>query len=209
MKAKTITNTDHKNDLPQRSIYEELLFIQKTLSVPKAQYNSFGQYKFRSCEDILEAVKKITSLPIIIRDEIVQIGDRFYVKSIASIMNLSGETMDCCAFARESESKKGMDVSQVTCAASSYARKYALCGLFAIDDTKDPDHLEGSENIQMLSSEQIETLHGMISSADLSITKFCRSFNIEAVSELPETKYKAAMDRLNKRIDAKLNRGVE
>lgn len=203
MKVKTTTDSDTQ---PKRSICEELLFIQKNLSVPKGQYNSFGQYKFRSCEDILEAVKKITNLPIVISDEIIQISDRFYVKADASIMNLNGATISCCAFAREAELKKGMDVAQVTGSASSYARKYALCALFAIDDTKDSDHTEGSEVVQTISPEQITALSDMINAADLSTTKFCRSFDVPTVNDLPENKYQAALERLSRRIDAQLNK---
>lgn len=123
------------------AIYEKLSEIQTKLKAPKGQYNSFGKYKYRSCEDILEAVKPLLGeqkLHIIISDEIVSVGNRFYVKATATISD--GEnSISTSAYAREEESKKGMDGSQVTGAASSYARKYALNGLLAIDDTKDSD----------------------------------------------------------------------
>ena len=121
---------------------KELLTIQSKLNAPKGQYNSFGKYKYRSCEDILAAVKPLlaeTKCTLNLSDEMVLVGDRIYVKAIATLTNCDGEEKSTTAFAREEEEKKGMDASQVTGAASSYARKYALNGLFAIDDTKDSD----------------------------------------------------------------------
>lgn len=121
--------------------YEKLGAIQADLKAPKGQKNSFGGYRYRSCEDILEAVKpllKREGLVLNITDDIVEVGGRVYVKAKASITDGSN-FMNATAFARESDSKKGMDPSQVTGAASSYARKYALNGLFCIDDTKDAD----------------------------------------------------------------------
>lgn len=121
---------------------KELVNIQSKLKAPKGQYNSFGKYKYRSCEDILEAVKpllKENNCVLTIADDIILVGDRFYVKAIVTLKNSSGETVTTTAFAREEESKKGMDGSQITGASSSYARKYALNGMFCIDDTKDSD----------------------------------------------------------------------
>ena len=115
--------------------------IQHRLKAPKGQYNSFGKYKYRSCEDILEAVKPILNevgCTLTLSDEIVLIGDRYYVKATASLHGQeTSETVT--AYAREDMEKKGMDGSQITGTASSYARKYALNGLFCIDDTKDAD----------------------------------------------------------------------
>ena len=120
-----------------------LQVIQSKLKVPKSQYNKFGKYAYRNCEDILEAVKpllKETKTTLIINDEIVLIGERYYIKSNAILFNNDGNTLGgSIAYARESESRKGMDDAQLTGATSSYARKYALNGLFAIDDTKDAD----------------------------------------------------------------------
>lgn len=113
--------------------------IQRELKVPKSQNNTFGKYKFRSCEDILEALKPLLGESLlVITDELVNIGDRYYVKSSAIFTEKELVTI-VTAYARESEEKKGMDSAQVTGAASSYARKYALNGLFLIDDTKDAD----------------------------------------------------------------------
>ena len=120
---------------------KELKIIQEKLSVPKNQMNDFGKYKYRSCEDILEAVKPLlneTNTTLTISDEIVNIGERYYIKATVSL-NGSGESVSCTAYAREPQTKKGMDEAQITGSTSSYARKYALNGLFCIDDTKDPD----------------------------------------------------------------------
>ncbi len=124
-------------------IYEKLSNVQASLKAPKSQFNSFGKYHYRSCEDIVESVKpllKQNSLLLTLSDEIVQIGDRYYVKATATVIDTTdGKSISVSAFAREEDSKKGMDGSQVTGASSSYARKYCLNGIFAIDDTKDSD----------------------------------------------------------------------
>lgn len=124
------------------SIKKKLIDIQQKLKAPKGQYNSFGKYKYRSCEDILEAVKPLlvkNGLALVMNDEVVQIGDRYYIMAEAKLIDENEASFAVRAYAREDETKKGMDGSQVTGAASSYARKYALSGLFAIDDTKDAD----------------------------------------------------------------------
>lgn len=118
-----------------------LLNVQARLKAPKGQMNKFGGYKYRSCEDILEAVKPLleeNKLVLVLGDEIELIGDRWYVKATAKIIGEDGDVTNS-AYAREAESKKGQDESQITGTASSYARKYALNGLFLIDDTKDAD----------------------------------------------------------------------
>lgn len=115
--------------------------FQSKLKAPKGQYNNFGKYKYRSAEDIVEAVKPIINpegFSLILSDEIIQVGERIYVKAIVTLSN-GTINYQTTAFAREEEEKKGMDSSQITGAASSYARKYALNGLFAIDDTADSD----------------------------------------------------------------------
>lgn len=126
---------------------KELIAIQSALNAPKGQYNAFGKYKYRSCEDILGAVKPLLNkfgCTLTTSDDVVMVGSRIYIKATATITNSAGEKEVTTAFAREEEQKKGMDASQVTGAASSYARKYALNGLFAIDDTKDADTLNNS-----------------------------------------------------------------
>lgn len=125
------------------NIQSELARIQKELRAPKNQYNSFGKYKYRSCEDILEGLKSVLGpCSVVVTDEIVMIGDRVYVKATAELQLGQGdkvEVIPCNGWAREPQSKKGMDESQITGATSSYARKYALNGLFAIDDNQDAD----------------------------------------------------------------------
>lgn len=125
------------------SIYEKLAAVQSALKAPKSQYNAFGKYHYRNCEDIIEAAKpllKANGLLLVLADELEHIGDRFYVKAIATVIDTTdGTSFAVTAYAREEQEKKGMDGSQVTGASSSYARKYALNGMFAIDDTKDSD----------------------------------------------------------------------
>ena len=121
---------------------KELISIQSELKAPKTQVNRFGGYKYRKAEDILEAVKPLLAkqkCTLIITDDVVLIGNRIYVKATATIKNEKGECETTTGWAREEETKKGMDGSQITGASSSYARKYALNGLFAIDDNADSD----------------------------------------------------------------------
>lgn len=123
------------------TLVSKLIKIQSNLKAPKNQRNNFGGYNYRSCEDILEAVKPLLAeqgLTLIISDEVVMLGNRFYVKAEAILSDGENEIRNR-AYAREEETKKGMDASQITGAASSYARKYALNGLLCIDDTKDAD----------------------------------------------------------------------
>lgn len=123
------------------SLQSKLITIQENLKAPKNQYNSFGKYKYRNCEDILEAVKPLCAaneLLLTISDCPVEVGGRVYIKATVTI-KYKEEIISVDAYARESLTKKGMDEAQITGAASSYARKYALNGLFCIDDTKDAD----------------------------------------------------------------------
>jgi len=129
----------------ENNIYTKLAKIQKTLNVPKNQRNSFGNYNYRSCEDILEAVKPLLGdLILLLADEVVNIGDRNYVRAEA-VLTDGEKQIKVSAFACEASEKKGMDSAQITGAASSYARKYALNGLFAIDDEKDADTKDNRE----------------------------------------------------------------
>ena len=135
------------------SLFSKLLSIQNELKAPKNQYNKFGKYNYRSCEDILEAIKPLClkyGAVLLVDDYVEQVGERFYIKAKASLIDIETEQeIYACAYARESENKKGMDSAQVTGATSSYARKYALNGLFCIDDTKDVDTQEYQEKKQM------------------------------------------------------------
>lgn len=131
-----------------KTLQQKLIEIQTELKAPKSQFNKFGGYNYRNCEDILEAVKPLCAkheIVPLLSDEIVMIGDRFYIKATAKVTDGKDE-IATTAFARESKDKKGMDESQITGSASSYARKYALNGLFCIDDTKDADFMDNSQS---------------------------------------------------------------
>lgn len=137
---------------------KELIAIQSELKAPKTQFNKFGGYKYRKAEDILEAVKPLLAkqkCTLIITDDIVLVGNRIYVKATATIKNEKGEYETSTGWAREEEQKKGMDGSQITGASSSYARKYALNGLFAIDDNADSDTTNDGQ--QQAAQQQTQT----------------------------------------------------
>ena len=161
-------------------IMKELMEIQSKLNVPKTLRNNFGGYNYRSAELILEAVKpllKENGCTLTIVDDIVQVCDRIYVKATATIRNDKGETETTTAFAREPLSKKGQDDSQITGAASSYARKYALNGLFCIDDTKDADALNvNKEYTQPTTDANLEMVIANIKVAS-SIEELTRIWN--------------------------------
>jgi len=151
------------------ALFEVLSKIQKEMKAPKSQFNAFGKYKYRSCEDILEAVKPFLNGTVLyISDEMVLIGERYYIKATATLRN-GDEAVSVTAYAREEAEKKGMDSSQITGAASSYARKYALNGLFLIDDTKDSDatneHGKGAGDEKPKGS-QVEQLKGKLGGND-------------------------------------------
>ena len=147
------------------NVYLKLVKVQNELKAPKSQYNSFGKYSYRNCEDILEALKPLLNevkAIVNISDEIVLIGERYYVKATVKFIDAeTGEIVEASAMAREEETKKGMDASQLTGSTSSYARKYALNGLFAIDDTKDADttNTHGKENVKSLSEAQLKRMY--------------------------------------------------
>lgn len=129
--------------MPGKQIYSALMAVQRDLKAPRGQFNKFGNYKYRSAEDIIEAVKPLLNengLILNMTDDVIMIGNRIYIKATVSVIDVAnGDIVTTTALARESAVKKGMDDSQITGTASSYARKYALNGLFAIDDTKDAD----------------------------------------------------------------------
>ena len=164
-----------------KEFYSKLAEIQKTLNAPKNQYNSFGKYKYRNCEDILEAVKPLLNgLFLTISDEIVLIGERYYVKSTATVTD--GETSHTAtALAREEEIKKGMDSAQITGATSSYARKYCLNGLFGIDDAKDADTDEHKRQ-QQRPQQQVKQEPSI--NADEILSRFIDKVNVMSSKEL-------------------------
>lgn len=153
------------NTTNKKSDVSDFVYIQYNLKAPKGQRNNFGGYNYRSCEDIMEAVKpllKEVNCSLTVSDDIVQVADRIYVKATATLRTSTGETYTNTAFAREALSKKGMDESQVTGAASSYARKYALNGLFCIDDTKDADALNVNKEYTQSDDSALENAFQLI-----------------------------------------------
>lgn len=147
------------------AILEKLNIIQSKLKAPKGQYNTFGNYNYRSCEDILEALKPLLAenkMTLIINDNIEQLGERYYLKATCTLFDAeTGEKVSNSAYARETETKKAMDAAQITGSVSSYARKYALNGLFAIDDTKDSDTNENYKQTQKNQSNAQKNAQGV------------------------------------------------
>lgn len=195
------------------NIYEKLMTIQQELKAPKGQKNNFGNYRYRSCEDILEAVKpllKETKTVLTITDELIQIGERYYIKAIATLSNTEEEKqISNIAYARESENKKGMDDSQVTGATSSYARKYALNGLFCIDDTKDADTDEYTEQNNLaeedkkISSRLAESLMLSIKNNNIQeeqVKAVLAKYNYKEISEIMSSKYPSIIQEFQKLI---------
>lgn len=195
------------------NIYEKLMIIQQELKAPKGQKNNFGNYRYRSCEDILEAVKpllKETKTVLTITDELIQIGERYYIKAIATLSDTEEEKqINNIAYARESENKKGMDDSQVTGATSSYARKYALNGLFCIDDTKDADTDEYteqnnlSEEDKKISSRLAESLMLSIKNNNIQeeqVKAILAKYNYKEISEIMSSKYPSIIQEFQKLI---------
>lgn len=186
--------------------------IQHKLKAPKGQYNSFGKYNYRSCEDVLEGVKPLLkehNLALLIDDEIVQIGERYYVKATAKITD-GREFVSATAYAREPDTKKGMDESQITGATSSYARKYALNALLCIDDTKDADTMDNSKKPVQQTQETVynwQTLkaratQGGISEDDL-VHYVTETLKVKKPSELTQEHYQQAFNWVNAKRYAK------
>lgn len=181
------------------NIYEKLSEIQHELKAPKGQYNSFGKYKYRSCEDILEAVKPIcykNKTTLVLSDDVVTSGDRFYIKATATLYDHESENqVSNSAYARESYEKKGMDESQITGTASSYARKYALNGLFNIDDTKDADTDEYTEQTQgdkKISNTHAQALEKAIKNNNIStdkVNEVLAKFGYKSIMEITTADY--------------------
>ena len=196
------------------NIYEKLLKAQVELKAPKGQYNSFGKYKYRSCEDILEALKPVLDklkLTLFIKDDVIEVNTRNYVKATIILVNTEkpDEIIETSALAREEETKKGMDGSQITGASSSYARKYALNGMFMIDDTKDSDstNTHGKEEVKtdeekkqaFLNSKEgmIERLKESLSSDKLK--KVLSAYNVNELWEMTTEQLKEACQKIFKK----------
>jgi len=206
------------------NIYEKLSAIQNELKAPKNQRNSFGNYNYRNAEDILEAVKPLCAkhnATLVLTDEIAMIGERYYVKAIANLIdNETCDVITTSAYAREEESKKGMDASQVTGSCSSYARKYCMNGLFNIDDTKDADTDEQHEvvsnakkkefkakkedikaNDPTISSDKVEIAIATINGKQTTVEAVCKAYGIAEIKDITETQYDNLMKRLSKTPD--------
>lgn len=180
----------------------KLMNIQQELKAPKGQYNDFGKYAYRSCEDILEAVKpllKKEKVVLTISDELQYIGNRYYIKATATLIDTESEaTISNSAYAREEKTKKGMDGSQITGASSSYARKYALNGLFGIDDNKDSDttNIQSKEEKEdkKASPKQIELIQKYYQGENL--TKLLEVNNLERLEDMSINKASEILSKL-------------
>lgn len=203
-------------------IQEKLMKIQSELKAPKGQYNNFGKYNYRSCEDILEAVKPLlakNACTLVLSDDVKIVGDRIYIKATATITHIDGECISNSAFAREASEKKGMDDSQITGTASSYARKYALNGLFCIDDTKDADtdeykNQQQSNNnsaakqkgyivnvMSYITPEQGAEIKNLLPVAGMTEEDLCKAYKIKSLSQLPANKFEATVKRLKEKAN--------
>lgn len=214
-------------------VYKKLLEIQTRLKAPKGQENTFGHYNYRSCEDILEAVKpllKEQNCALVICDGIEHIGERYYVCAEASLIDTeTGDKVSNKAYAREEENKKGMDGSQITGTSSSYARKYALNGLFAIDDAKDADtdgfrkqtngptnaeqaadskkadKINGGFNpddVEMATEEQIEAIKAAAKEAKVNIITALKAKKKQSLHDLTYVEANGFLDLLNSKAGA-------
>ena len=172
--------------------YARVAEVQKSLKAPKGQFNSFGKYKYRNCEDILEGLKAVLNgLTVHISDDVVMVGDRVYVKATATVTD-GKDSLSVSAFARESESKKGMDDSQLTGSTSSYARKYALGGLFLIDDNKDADSQAApveSVTTEKLSSQQVATVRAACEAAGTSEEEILSKAGVRSLEEIEASRF--------------------
>lgn len=177
------------------NLIEKLQHIQTNLKAPKGQFNSFGKYHYRSCENILEGLKPLlaeTKVALKISDNIEQIGDRYYIKATVKLMDCESEqVISNTALAREELSKKGMDGSQITGTASSYARKYALNGMFAIDDTKDADTQDNRSNNP--TSTELKALEKLIVRKGHEVAKAIT----KPLNSLTREQYDIAVQRFN------------
>jgi hypothetical protein len=184
---------------------EKLIKIQSELKCPKNQYNSFGGFKYRSCEDILETVKPILSkynMLLVINDEIVQVSDRVYVKATATIYDAeTGKSISTCAFAREALAKTKQDDAQITGTASSYARKYALNGLFLIDDAKDADTDEYHEQTAVkLEPSKVKEITDLVQMTGSDLCKMLAFYKVKAIDDMTVEQAKKCIAQLKSKL---------
>lgn len=203
----------HEAERQGMNIREKLLVIQSSLKAPKGQYNTFGDYHYRSCEDIQEAVKPFLNelkAVLLLNDELVQIGDRFYIKATAVFQDVESTESICnTAYARECESRPKMDAAQITGSCSSYARKYALNGLFCIDDAKDADTMDNRSitegtprnqvqkakgNAAYITQQHINTIRKEILRTGAQEKAVCYQYKISSLEKMTVQQFKNAMD---------------
>ena len=186
------------------SVYLKLVKVQSELKAPKSQYNSFGKYSYRNCEDILEALKPILNevkAIVNISDEVVLIGDRYYIKATVKFIDAeTGEMVEASAMAREEETKKGMDASQLTGSTSSYSRKYALNGLFAIDDTKDSDTTNTHNKCEdKITENQVKRLFIIAKGKDTDKVKnIVSKYGFSSSKDITKDKYNSICEEIEK-----------
>lgn len=194
------------------NIYEKLTEVQNELKAPKSKYNSFGKYNYRSCEDILEAVKPILKakrLAMTVKDDVFNIGDRFYIMATVTVFDCeSEEKVTTTAYAREDADKKGMDGSQITGSSSSYARKYALNGMFAIDDTKDADSWNTHDKdrtvekkeAERATEEQVAKLRALYKGKEDKLTELLDKYDITNPVQFKRMEIQSVIDKLEAKL---------
>ena len=176
---------------------KQLAQIQSALHVPKGNLNAFGKYKYRTCGDILEAVKPLLGgCTIKLSDELVLIGDRYYVKATATLAAPDGATESAVGYARESFDKKGMDDSQITGAASTYARKYALNGLLAIDDTDDADSMDNTKYHPKAAEAPINPTTGAWDNISVDMTVYLKELAAEVIGYMDSNNITGAAETI-------------
>lgn len=194
--------------MTEENLTQKLAEIQKKLKAPKSQFNKFASFYYRNCEDIMEAVKPLLGdLALLVGDEIVQMGDRYYVKATAAITNGINK-IEVCACAREAYDKKGMDEAQITGATSSYARKYALNGLFAIDDTRDADSQNNTKKVKPIPKDEPEVVEeGLENVEPTECPKHKGRFFENRIDHLGETVYGHFWDKDDGTVAVCLGKG--
>lgn len=206
-------------------IYEKLLTVQQNLKAAKGHYSDFGGYYYRSCEDITEAAKPLLTevkAVLLLTDEIVTVGGRIYVKAVARLLDVESDgVVEVCGYAREAESRPKFDVAQLTGTASSYARKYALNGLFALDDTKDADAMPPAQQAEKpaggsqkpansgraeksaakVTSQQLGQLQTLAKQKGAAVDSIVQGYKLSKLQDITAAQWAQSMNSLRKRAD--------
>ena len=207
-------------------IYEKLLTVQQNLKAAKGHYSDFGGYYYRSCEDITEAAKPLLTevkAVLLLTDEIVTVGGRIYVKAVARLLDVESDgVVEVCGYVREAESRPKFDVAQLTGTASSYARKYALNGLFALDDTKDADAMPPAQQAEKpaggsqkpansgraeksaakVTSQQLGQLQTLAKQKGVAVDSIVQGYKLSKLQDITAAQWAQSMNSLRKRADA-------